>query len=288
MNKKESICYCTDASRLVGKLEKVFLPENVEEVKGIVKTSSFDIVPRGAGTGFVGGVVPNGSVVVDMSKMNKILGFNPSKRNVSVEAGITLKELNEKLRARGFEFPIDTLNKGISTIGGMIATNASGKRVMRYGNMKEWLDEVDFVNGNGELIKCSKADLGDVCGMEGITGIIVGAKIRVIPLIKRSASIFQTSDLDEALGVGRKLKQEKEIVAIEFLSKEISKILGFPEKYNIIVEFDSNRGKINGEDYEKLNRISENLYFTLAKNGYYSSEDPKLFFDKIKEFLIIL
>jgi FAD/FMN-containing dehydrogenase len=288
MNKKELICYCTDASRLFGNAEKIFFPKNVLEVQEIIRISNFDIVPRGAGTGFVGGCVPKNSIVVDMTKMNRVLEFNSSKRIVVVETGITLKELNEKLMAKGFEFPIDPLNKGVSSIGGMISTNSSGKRAMRYGTIKDWIDEIEFVNGNGELIKTSKADLMEVCGMEGITGIIISAKLRVIPKIRRTASVFQSDSLDEVLNVGRRLKQEKEVVSIMLFSKLASKILEFPEKYNLVIEFDSERGKIRSEEYKKLFNSINNLYYKMGLNEYYNSEDPKLFFDKIKEFLVIL
>ena len=78
--------------------------------------------------------------------------------------------------------------------------------------MKDWVEGTEFVNGKGEIIKTSKADLGDVCGMEGITGIIVSAKLRITPLIKRTASVFQTDNLDELLSIARRLKQEKEML----------------------------------------------------------------------------
>lgn len=288
MNKKEMICYTTDASRIVGRVEKVVFPKNVKEVQEAVRLSNLDIVPRGAGSGLVGGCVPRDSLVVDITKMNNVLEFNSGKKFVRVEAGITLRELNEKLNARGFEFPIDVSNEGISTIGGMIATNASGDRSMKYGTMKDWVEGTEFVNGKGEIIKTSKADLGDVCGMEGITGIIVSAKLRIAPLIKRTASVFQTDDLDELLSVARRLKQEKEIVKLKFFSKYTSKLMGLPEKYNLIIEFDSDRGKITGEEYSRLLKKEQRVFYNLASEGYYSREDPKFFFDKIKEFLLFL
>ena len=93
MNKKEMSCYETDASRLKGIAEKVFSPETIEEVQKIVKNTKLDIVPRGSGTNIVGGCVPNNSIIIDMSKMNKVTNFLPLRKTVRVEAGITLKEL---------------------------------------------------------------------------------------------------------------------------------------------------------------------------------------------------
>jgi len=285
ITKKEMICYTTDASRLIGNAEKVVFPKTVKEVQDIIRTPATDIVPRGAGSGLVGGTIPNNSVVVDMTKMNGILEFNPGKRIVNVESGITLRELNEKLKSRGFEFPIDVSNEGISTIGGMIATNASGDRSMKYGTMKDWVSGVDFVDGKGELIKATKADLGEVCGMEGITGIIVSAKLKVIPIVKRSASVYQSDNLDEVLSLARRLKSEKEVVKLKLFSKQVSGLLGFPEKYNLVIEFDSERGKIIGSEYEDILRLEQRVYYNLASEGYSNREDPKFFFDKIKEFI---
>lgn len=287
MNKREIVCYYTDASRLIGRTEKIVYPKSVKEVQEIVRIT-MDIVPRGSGSGIVGGTIPKDSTVIDLSKMNKVFNFNPGKMNVSVEAGVSLRELNEKLFTRGLEFPIDPNNEGISSIGGMIASNCSGVRSMKYGSIKDWIDEIEFVNGKGELIKTSKADLGDVCGMEGITGIIVSARIRVIPLINRSASIFQTESIEEALSVARRLRNEKEVSSIQLFSKSLSKMFGFPDKYNLIVEFDSQRGKIRGMDHRDFMKKVNRSYYILASNGYYSMEDPKFFFDRLNEFFSFL
>lgn len=288
MNKREIVCYETDASRIKGSVEKVFFPESIDEVISIVKGSKIDIVPRGSGTNLVGGCVPSNSIVVDVSKMNKVTNLLPLRKTVRVEAGITLKELNEKLNPLGFEFPIDTSNHEISTLGGMIATNATGDRSMRYGSVKDWIEEIEFVNGKGELSKTSKADIGDVCGMEGITGIIVAATIKLASLIKRSASVFQSESIDEVLSVARKLRSEKEVVILELFSPNVSKLLGLPEKYNLIIEFNSERGKIKDKEYLEISELRKNVFYKLFSEGYYNVSDPKFFFDKIKEFILFL
>ena len=288
MNRKELVCYESDASRMAGRVERVYFPETIKEICEIVKKSEFDIVPRGAGTGLVGGAVPNNSIIIDLGNMDKVANFIPGRKTIHVEAGITLKELNEKLFPVGFEFPIDPTNKGISTIGGMIATNCNGARSMRYGTIKEWIEEIEFVNGRGELMKTSKADLADVCGMEGITGVIVGATLKLAPIFNRSASAFQSDNIDEVLNVIRKIKADKEIVIVDLLSPIVSKFLGLPEKYNLIVEFNSDRGKIKGKDYLDLVGLRENANVEIYKQGYYNSEDPKFFFDKLKDFILFL
>ncbi|MFA5174527.1 MAG: FAD-binding oxidoreductase [Candidatus Pacearchaeota archaeon] len=285
LTKKEMTAFETDASRLVGNADKVFLPEDIEKVQELVKKFS-DIVPRGAGTNFVGGCIPNNSVVIDMNKLSKVLYLDKVKKTVYAEAGVSIKELNDKLNPQGFEFPIQPMNN-IATIGGMVATNCTIGSV-RYGEMRDWIEEIDFVNGRGELMKIGKTDMMDVCGMEGITGIIVGAKLRIISKYVKSISLFQSDELDEILTMARRLKLEKEVVSLNFLSKEISRLVNLPEKYHLVIEFDSDRGKIKGEDYEKLAGLIKNLYFSLFSEGYFNSEDPKFFFDKLKEFILYL
>jgi len=286
VSKKEIVCYNTDASRLVGKTEKVVFPKNIREVQRVVRSLNVDIVPRGAGSNLVGGCIPDNSIVVDMGKMNKVLNFDPLNKKVQIESGMTIKELNEKLKAVGFEFPV--FSSIISTIGGMIALNCLGDRSMKYGRIKDWIEEIEFVNGRGELMKAGKTDLMDVCGMEGITGIIVNATLKIKPLVKKSASIFQTDELEEVLSIVRRLKLEKEVVMLKFFSREVSELLGFPGKYHLFIEFNSERGKIKGEEYDKFLKIINKTYYFLYSKEYYNSEDPKFFFDKVGEFILFL
>jgi len=285
MNKKLITCYDTDASRLIGKAEKVAFPKTIKQVQEIIKTSRLNIVPRGAGTGIVGGCIPDDSLVVDMGKMNYISNFNPVEKKVRVEAGVTLKELNEELNAAGFEFPIPSFNYGISTIGGMVAKNAFGGG---YESIKKWIEEIEFVNGRGELMKTSKADLMDVCGMEGITGIIVAVTLKIMSKTKKTASIFQTENLDEALSIARRLKLEKEVFMLELFPPLVSRLLGLQERYHILIEFNSDRGKIKGEKYEMVSKLKDEVYSVLYSKQYYGSEDYKFFFDKLKEFILFL
>lgn len=274
---QELTCYNTDGSRIIGSALKVVFPENVEEVKKVV-FNNHNIVPRGSGSNFVGGCIPNNSVVIDIKKMNKV-SFENGK--VYAESGVTMKELNEKLKSIDFEFPVFSNEE--RTIGGMIAMNSNGY-FGRYGDIKEWIEEIELVNGKGEVVKIGKADLSDVCGMEGITGIITKARLKAINLKKRSASIFQAETLEDIWSIARRLKQQEDVVMLRFYSKSVSKLMGFSEKYHLFVGFNSERGKIKGEDYNHILKTIKREYYYLSAKGYYDTEDVKFFFDKIKEF----
>ena len=94
--------YSVDASELVGNLTHVYTPKTVSEICNIVKTNQ-KITIRGAGTGLVGGSVPQGDVILSMIKMNKIINFDEKGKIVEVESGVILDELND------FLLPIETI-----------------------------------------------------------------------------------------------------------------------------------------------------------------------------------
>lgn len=277
----ELVCYNTDGSGLFGVAKNVVFPKDVDDVKNIILGSQ-NLVPRGLGSNIVGGCVPNNSVVMDMKSMNKI-NFDYGSRCVHVGPGVTVRELNERLKPIGYEFPI----MGEGTIGGMIAMNVPGI-YGRYGNIKDWVEEIEFVNGRGELIKFGRSDLAEVCGLEGITGIIISAKLNVIPYVGRSASIFQSDDIEEVFTIIKRLKLEKSVVMIRLYSSYFSKLLGFPEKYHLIVGFNNSHGKIKGEEYNLLIGRIRKDYYSMYASSYQDVEDPKFLIEKVREFILFL
>ncbi len=281
MKKYLNILYNRDESGLIGNAENIFFPKNTEEVREIIQKFS-DIVPRGGGNNIVGGCVPNNSVVVDMKKMNNVVfkdGF------IFVESGITVKELNEKLKTIRREFPIFLDDS--STIGGIIAMNDFGY-FGGYGNIKEWIEEIEFVNGNGEIINAKKTDFSDVCGLEGITGIITKAKIKTISINNKSFSIFQTDSCEEVIAIAKKLRSDEEVIMLRLYSPYLSRMLALPERHHVIIGFNSDRGKIKGEECIKIFDIIKKENYFLRSEGYYDSEDSQFLFDRLWEFISFL
>ena len=90
---KNKSVYEQDICGFDGKAGLIVFPDSVNEIKNLVKLSKTDIIPRGNGTSFVGGCVPNSSVIVDMSKMNKILEIDPQRKMVHVEAGAIIDDI---------------------------------------------------------------------------------------------------------------------------------------------------------------------------------------------------
>lgn len=274
--------YETDASMIQGNCLEVLFPTSSEEVAKLVRQNS-NITIRGGGSGLVGGCVPNGGIVLDLSKMNKILELDAGKGIVEVEAGIILGELNSKLDKHELEFPVKPSSHEICTLGGMIATNAVGNRAVKYGKTSDWVLELEVVNGKGEILKIKKNELSDFTGMEGITGIITKAKLKLALKKKRSASLYSFSDINMVVENVIKFKLRNDVSEIEFLDKMSSGILGLPEGYYLIVEFESQDGKLKGEEYNVLMDKRDSLYPLLAKLGYVRIEDPKIMLNRFFE-----
>ncbi len=280
MNKKEILAYNFDASQKEGKLNKVYLPQTIEEVKKIVKKEK-NLTLRGGGTGLVGGSVPQGDSILDLSKLNKILELNKEKKTILVEVGVILDELQKYLDKYSLEFPLNPSSHSICTIGGMIATNAVGTRAIKYGKTGDWVRWIEVVNFKGELIRIPKTDLKDYVGMEGITGVIVRACLQLIEGKKRYVEIFYFDKYEDIIQKVKELKQRSNISAIEFFDKKISNFLGLGKVYSLIVEFEE-----EAKDKEKLKK-SEEIYYVrdslfpkLASEGYYLIEDPKIMLEK--------
>jgi len=277
------IAYSTDASMIEGNAISVVYAETPEQIRQII-VSSAGITVRGAGSGLVGGAVPQNCVVLDMSKMNKILKFDEAKREIEVEAGIILDELNDYLDAYGLEFPVQPSSHSICTLGGMIATNAVGSRAIKYGRTSDWVSRLWVVNGKGEIVEAGKTDMSDFAGMEGITGIIFKARLKVIPKKIRSASLVSFDNLNDVQDLVMKLKIRDDISAIEFLDKFISGLLGMNDRHHVIIEYESDEGRMKGVEYDRLMRLRDSAYPTLASAGFTRIEDPKILIHKFTEF----
>lgn len=281
------IVYASDASCIEGRVKEVIFPLSPFEIQELVKKEK-NITARGGGSGLAGGCVPRNSLVIDLSKMNKIFSVDKEKRIAHVSAGLILDELNEELEKYGLEFPVQPSSHSICTIGGMIACNAAGSRAIKYGKTINWIEEIEVIDGNGNLQKKGKTEMSDFSGMEGITGIIVSTKLKLIKKPRRTASLFKLPDIKRVIDLTKKLKLMSDVSMIEFFDKRTSAFLGLENAYHIIAEFESERGKLKDEGYGEIIKLRDKTYPVLASSGYTIIEDPQLFLGKIKEFIAYL
>jgi len=285
---KNKIVYEELFGNAKGKALSIVFPSSDEELCNLAKLSQSDIIPRGGGTSFTGGCFPDNSVIIDFSKNNKILSIDPAKKTAYVESGVLIDELNEELEQYGLEFPIMPLFSGIETIGGVIAKNSSGSRELKYGRAIKWIESLEIIDGTGKLSKLNKSELGDFVGMEGITGMILRAKLKLTSLKSRSLSILKSSNLQEITKVNNKLRLNHDICSIDLLGKEVSYLLGFEKKYHLLVEYETSEGLFKKDEYKKFMHIKNRAYSRLAEQGFSSIESIKLFSENTLDFIFHL
>ncbi len=172
----------------------VALPQTTQEVETLVKLSDesqLQITPRGGGTSWYGGTVPNrGGVLIDMRKMNAIVGLDADARTVTVESGATWKDVEDYVESKGFALPVVPGNAIASTIGGAINSGATGLGGVRSGSLRDAIANLEVVLPDGRLLKTAPAaDAGGQLanltplffGAEGTLGILTKATLRVVP-----------------------------------------------------------------------------------------------------------
>jgi FAD/FMN-containing dehydrogenase len=170
----------------------VLLPESTKEVQSIVSLChkhGIAIVPSGGRTGLSGGATAtNGEVVINMERMRSIIEIDRSARTARCQAGVVLEQLQIAAAAKDLYFPVDFSSRGSSQIGGNIATNAGGIRVIKYGNMRDSVLGLTVVTGTGEVLELngplhknnSGYDLRNLfIGSEGTLGIITEAILKL-------------------------------------------------------------------------------------------------------------
>ena len=280
MNKKLKP-YETDASQIEGNALKVEQPETLEGVQRVIRMNK-RICIRGGGSGLAGGAVPLNGVdtVLDISKLDKIISLDKERKIVEVEAGVILDDLQNYLDDSGLEFPVNPSSCSIATIGGMIATNAVGNRAIKYGKTSDWISWIDVVGGGGHIERKTQTELSDYVGMEGITGVIVKAGLRLSPKKIRSADLVSFKDYRDVIAEVLELKRNSSVSMVELMSKQVSKMLDLGDEYNLLVEYESDVGSIKGKNYEMLLKTRRKIGPYLSQEGKNILEDPKVMASK--------
>jgi len=282
----EKIAYCNDASQIEGNTIVVVQPTKVEQIHKIVllaNRQNFNLVIRGAGTGLVGGAVPQNSVVLDLSKMNNILEINENEKTAVVEPGVIVDDLNYILKDKQLFFPIIPSSHEICTIGGMIATNAAGLRAVKYGPTSKWVIGLSIIDGSGRYYDIKEDRLDNFIGKEGTTGIIVKAKLKLTrPIEDISLSIFEFSSIEKMTAKAGELLKLPNLIALEFFDKLTAKTAKLNENYYLIAEFEGSDGSIKEPTkIRETFKLREGIYPNLASEGYIRIEDPKVELDKL-------
>lgn len=214
--------------------DAVVFVENIEQVLKVVKIANEQMTPiicRGAGTNTVGACIPtHGGIVLNFSKMNKILEINPENMTARVQPGVVVGDLQKAVEKQGLFYPPDPSNLKISTIGGSIAQNSAGARCFKYGATKDYIIDMLVVMANGELIRTGSNtiknatgyNLGSIfIGSEGTLGIVVEATIKLIPKPEETQVIMAYFDTveDSIYAVNKIIEKQVFPATIDFMDK---------------------------------------------------------------------
>ena len=206
--------YGFDASIFHNTPEMVIQPETTEQISQIMKIANAEripVVPRGAGTGLCGSAVPiKGGIVMDMARMNKVLKVSVGDLWVDVQAGCVYNALNDELGKYGFFFPCSPGSAEACQVGGMVATNASGMRAVKYGATRDYVLGLTFVKADGEIVRAGTRTIKDssgyqlarlLCGSEGTLGVITEITFKMTTKPHASASALVA--FDSVMDAGR-------------------------------------------------------------------------------------
>jgi len=201
----DMVSFASDASEHKGRPWAAIWPTERDQVQQVVLLANqegFPIIPRGAGTGLAGMVVPQkGGVVMDFSRMRRILEINITDRVAVVQPGVIYAQLEKALAPHGFCFPPDPASGKACTLGGNVATNAGGVKGAKYGTTKDYVLGLEVVLGDGRVMRTgtrtmktsSGYDLTHLfVGSEGTLGITTEITLKINPKPRTSATATAT------------------------------------------------------------------------------------------------
>lgn len=221
-----------DAANLLFLPEMVAYPDNCEQIVRVVKLAGkhgFPLVPRGAGAGFTGGsLAVNGGLVLNLSRMNRILAIDEENLTADVEPGVITGDLHRAVEERGLFYPPDPASSDYCSIGGNIAENAGGPRAFKYGVTENYVLGLEAVTAKGEVINAGGRTIKNVAGYnllklligsEGTLGIITKAVLKLLPKPKseKTTRLFFKSVDDAARTVSAIIKAKVIPATLEFV-----------------------------------------------------------------------
>jgi len=262
--------YLKDETFLQGAAELVLIPENRQQVLAILaelhamrrefprEIQSLTLTLRGGGSGLSGACVPDGGIVLDLTRISRVLDIDEKNMVIRAECGIILSELNRVLADSPLLYAVDPSSLALCTLGGSIATNAAGPSSLKYGTTRQNLAALRFASAQGQIIEAgalpTKTSMGFslvdlLCGSEGRLGIILDADVRLRVRPEETALVvggFSTEQaaVDFILEMRRAGIQAKCIEILDDYSRELA---SFPVRGGavLMIEFDGKKSAVD-------------------------------------------
>jgi len=285
--------YLKDATFLTGQAALVLQPENTDALRAIVLEaqalrkalpqyrSALSLTLRGGGSGLSGACVPEGGVLIDLTRMNRIVRIDERNQSITAECGVILSELNTALAATGLRYAVDPSSSSLCTVGGSIATNAAGPSSLKYGTTRHNLATLTILTPSGDFVRAGalpvKTSMGFsltdlICGSEGRLGIITEAELRLVPQPEESA-LLVAAFAGESAAAEFILKLRRSSIrpaAIEILDYRSSALVQFPPGCPaggaiVLIELDGTAEEV-AYDLGRLEQLAGNCDFVAARD----------------------
>lgn len=285
--------YLKDATFLEGQAGLVLQPKDTDELRAIVLQAqalretlpqhrhSLALTLRGAGSGLSGACVPAGGVVLDLTRMNRILAIDERNQSITAQCGVIVSDLNTALAGTGLCYAVDMSSASLCTVGGSIATNAAGPSSLKYGTTRANLAAITVLTAQGNFVRAGalpvKTSMGfslpDIfCGSEGRLGIVTEAELRLRPQSEESALLVAAFAGETAAAEFVLLLRRSPLrpAAIEILDYRSSSLVDFPPGCPeggalVLIELDGSAEQVT-HDLASLQMLAGNREFIAARD----------------------
>ncbi|SEH37281.1 D-lactate dehydrogenase (cytochrome) [Halopenitus malekzadehii] len=243
--------------------DAVVFPESTADVSAVLSAANdrgVPVTPYAAGTGLEANATPvHGGISLDMTRMDAVLEVRPADLQIDVEPGVIGEAVNEAVAGNGLFFPPLPSSGSISTIGGMIATDASGQQTVKYGEVADWVLELEVVRADGTVVtvgsKAAKTSSGyNLCelfvGSEGTLGVVTRATLELAgrpEQVKGGRAVFETlADATEA--ISDVITSGVDVAKLELIDERTARMVNayadveLPERPMTFLEFHANHG----------------------------------------------
>ena len=245
-------------------------PESTAHVSEIMKIASREripVTPRGAGTGLSGGALPvHGGIVMSFEKMNKIIEIDEANLTVTTEPGVVTAEISRAAAARGLLYAGDPCSGDASFIGGNIAENAGGNKVIKYGATGAQVLALECVLADGSVTWFGGKRRKDVTGLDAV---VTKAVLKLMPMPRHAVDLLAAfPDAKTAIDFVPRIIKEGGLIpaSVEFIDKKALQIVARYLNTEVpagdagaalIIQLEDNDGDVIERQYEEIGKLSQ-------------------------------